>query len=215
MKSFIIISTALLSLLVVHACGGEKSLHLAAGGEGASRSSGGGLFEDLELPLLGGGSLSGAELRGQVVLVVNVASACGFTRQYEGLQALYTTYKARAFSVLGVPCNQFGNQESGSPEEIRHFVSSTYGVTFPLLAKQEVKGSRQSLLFQRLLGASADKDDVSWNFEKILVGRDGRVIERFNSLTGPEDEELAEAIEKALQVAASSEGEKPRLPASL
>ena len=156
------------------------------------------MFDGLALPLLGGKSLPGEHLRGQVVLVVNVASSCGFTRQYEGLQALYTQYKERGLLVLGVPCNQFGGQESGTPEEIERFVSTTYGVTFPMLVKQEVKGGRQSLLFQRLLGTSSDQGDVSWNFEKFLVGRDGRVITRFNSMTGPDDKALIQAIERAL-----------------
>ena len=156
------------------------------------------VFEGLALETLSGQSLAGESLLGKVVLVVNVASACGYTGQYAGLQELYAAHVDKGLVVLGVPCNQFGGQESGSSDEISSFVSSKYGVTFPMLAKQEVKGSGQSPLFKRLLEGSADRDTVGWNFEKFLVGRKGQVITRFSSGTQPDDDALIAAITKAL-----------------
>jgi glutathione peroxidase len=136
---------------------------------------------------------------GQVVLVVNVASKCGLTPQYAGLEALYRQYKDRGFTILGFPCNQFGGQEPGSAEEIATFCSTNYDVTFPLFAKIDVNGSGTAPLYQKLkseapglLGTEA----IKWNFTKFLIGRDGKVAERFAPTTTPED--IAPAIEKLL-----------------
>jgi len=139
--------------------------------------------------------------KNKVLLIVNVASKCGFTPQYKGLQELHDKYAERGFSVVGVPCNQFGAQEPGSAEEIREFCSTNYGVSFPLLEKTDVNGKNRHALYQELT-AIADGDgkagDVMWNFEKFLVAPDGTVVQRFRSQTGPEDEQLPKAIETQL-----------------
>jgi len=153
----------------------------------------------LNLISLSGEELPSDTLAGKVVLFVNVASCCGFTKQYDGLQALYEKYEKQGLVVVGVPCNQFGNQEPGSAEEIQSFCRMNYGVEFPLLEKQEVNGSGRSALYTALIESPAGKGkDVKWNFEKFLVGRDGAVIERFGSTTKPSDSGLASKIEAAL-----------------
>ena len=147
-----------------------------------------------------GESLTAGQLDGKVVLVVNVASRCGFTPQYEGLQALYDRYKERGLIVLGVPCNQFLGQEPGSGKEIASFCSSRYGVTFPLLEKQKVNGWKRSPLYRALVVSEVGRGKrVRWNFEKFLVGRDGAVLGRYSSSTAPEDVALVAAIEGALK----------------
>jgi glutathione peroxidase len=156
------------------------------------------IFKGLELPTLNGGTLSESDLSGKVVLIVNVASSCGYTGQYDGLQKLYADHRDKGLVVVGVPCNQFGGQESGSSEQIMSFTKDTYGVDFPLLAKQNVKGADQSPLFKRLMSASSKGGDVGWNFEKFLVGRDGKLTGRFSSGTRPDTEALMSAITKAL-----------------
>lgn len=135
--------------------------------------------------------------RGKVVLVVNVASECGFTKQYEGLEALQQRYHARGFDVLGFPCNDFGGQEPGSAEDIQQFCSTTFSVTFPMFAKVGVKeGANQAPLYA-WLGAATGKLP-GWNFGKYLVGKDGKPIAFWSSSTEPEDAEVTAAIEKAL-----------------
>jgi glutathione peroxidase len=134
---------------------------------------------------------------GKVTLLVNVASFCGKTPQYQGLEALHERYQAKGFSVLGFPSNDFGQQEPGSPEEIREFCSTKYQVTFPLFEKLKTKkGEGQSPLYARLGEASGKLP--AWNFAKYLVGRDGRVISFFDSGTVPEDPKVVAAIESAL-----------------
>ncbi len=130
---------------------------------------------------------------GQVLLVVNVASRCGFTRQYAGLQALQETYGSQGFSVLGFPCNDFGAQEPGSLPEIQQFCSSTYGASFPLFDKVTMAEEPYTSLTQ-----SEPAGPVAWNFEKFLVGKDGSVIARFKSGVEPDSAELKAAIESAL-----------------
>lgn len=136
-----------------------------------------------------------------VRLVVNVASKCGLTPQYTGLEALHETYAARGFAVVGVPCNQFGAQEPGSPDEIATFCSTNYGVTFPMTEKIDVNGDGRHAIYADLTTV-ADADgtdgDIRWNFEKFLVGRDGSVIARFSPMVAPEDPTLVAAIEAAL-----------------
>ena len=132
-------------------------------------------------------------LDGQVRLIVNVASRCGFTRQYAGLQALQETYGSQGFSVLAFPCNDFGAQEPGSVEEIQQFCSTTYGVNFPIYAKVAISAAP----FDRLV-QTEPAGPVAWNFEKFLVGKDGTVIARFKSGVEPESAELKSAIEAAL-----------------
>lgn len=156
-------------------------------------------FHDLKLRALDGQELPLAPYKGKVVLVVNVASRCGLTPQYAGLEKLHQQFQDRGFSVLGVPCNQFAAQEPGSEEEIREFCSLNYGVTFPLGSKMDVNGASRHPLYRLLAGEGAEfPGDITWNFEKFLVGKDGRVLARFSPRTTPEDPALVAAIEKAL-----------------
>lgn len=149
---------------------------------------------------LDGEPMPEATLKDKVVLFVNVASKCGYTRQYDGLQALYAKYRDRGLVVVGAPCNQFGGQEPGSAEQIATFCRMTYGVEFPMLEKQDVNGTGRSALYTKLIGSEVGGGtDIRWNFEKFLVGRDGKVIARYGSKTEPDDAELVAAIEKALK----------------
>ncbi|NBO80779.1 MAG: glutathione peroxidase [Actinobacteria bacterium] len=139
--------------------------------------------------------------QGGVTLVVNVASKCGLTPQYTGLEALHKEFAAEGFSVVGVPCNQFGAQEPGSAEEITTFCSTSYGVTFPLTEKIEVNGAGRHALYVSLTSvadAEGHSGDIRWNFEKFLIGKDGKVIARFSPMVTPEDETLRAAIRAAL-----------------
>ena len=142
-----------------------------------------------------------AQVKDKVTLVVNVASKCGLTPQYEALEAMHKKYSARGFSVLGVPCNQFMGQEPGSADEIRTFCSSTYGVTFPLSEKIEVNGDGRHSLYRELT-THADADgvdgDIRWNFEKFLVNRQGEVVARFGPQVVPDADAVVSAIEAAL-----------------
>jgi glutathione peroxidase-family protein len=144
---------------------------------------------------LDGAPLPPETLSGHVVLVVNVASRCGFTHQYEGLQALHEALSGSGLVVLGVPSNQFGSQEPGTAAEIQAFCRTSYGVDFPMLEKQDINGPGRSRLYQQLIG---DGPDVSWNFEKFLVGRDGEVIARYPPQVSPDDPGLRAAIAAAL-----------------
>jgi glutathione peroxidase len=145
---------------------------------------------DFSARALDGTEQSLANYRGKVLLIVNVASRCGFTPQYSGLEALFRKYKDRGFSVLGFPCNQFGSQEPGNADEIRQFCSLNYDVTFPLFGKIDVNGDGAHPLYQYLkqekpgvLGTTA----IKWNFTKFLVGRDGNVIKRYGPNDAPAD----------------------------
>lgn len=156
-------------------------------------------FHDLKLKSLAGEPLSFDVFADKVVLVVNVASECGLTPQYEGLQALHSAFAERGFSVIGVPCNQFGSQEPGDAAQIREFCSRHYGVTFALTEKLEVNGPGRHPLYRLLAGEGAEfPGDISWNFEKFLVARDGAVLARFAPRTTPDDPALQQAIEQAL-----------------
>jgi glutathione peroxidase len=154
-----------------------------------------------EIPLVGldGKPFDVQGLRGKVVLFVNVASRCGLTPQYAGLEALQDANQARGFTVVGVPCNQFYGQEPGTAEEIATFCSMTYGISFPILEKQDVNGGGRSPLYRFLIASEAGGGkDISWNFEKFLVGRDGAVRARFSPKTVPEDPRIGDAISAAL-----------------
>lgn len=136
---------------------------------------------------------------GKVVLLVNVASQCGYTPQYKGLEALYRKFKDKGLVVVGVPCNDFGAQEPGSANDIKEFCSTKYQVTFPLLEKIHVKGSEQHPLYTALTGPKATfPGDVKWNFGKFLIARDGSVLKRFDSGVAPDSADLTTAIEAAL-----------------
>ncbi len=136
---------------------------------------------------------------GKPLLIVNVASNCGFTKQYTGLEAVWRKYQAQGLVVLGFPCNDFGAQEPGTTEEIKKFCSAKYDVTFPLFDKVHVKGDAQSPLYAVLTGPeSPAPGPVKWNFGKFLIGRDGKIIARYDSNVAPESPELVKAIEAAL-----------------
>ncbi len=140
-----------------------------------------------------------ADFKGKVLLIVNTASRCGFTPQYEGLEALHQRFAKRGFAVLGFPCNQFGEQEPGPESEIAEFCEMNYGVTFPLFAKVDVNGDNAHPLFKYLTSAKPGllgSEAIKWNFTKFLVGSDGKVIARYAPTTKPED--IAADIEKAL-----------------
>jgi glutathione peroxidase len=156
---------------------------------------------DIDVKTLSGEPASLGDLAGNTLLVVNVASKCGLTPQYAGLERLHERFAGRGFSVVGFPCNQFGGQEPGSPEEIGEFCSTTYGVTFPMFEKIEVNGPGRHPLYTELTAvpdASGEAGDIQWNFEKFLVAPDGSAIARFRPRTEPEDPELVAAIEASL-----------------
>jgi len=157
-------------------------------------------FYDFSVRRLDGTEQSLADYRDKVVLVVNVASFCGFTPQYSGLEALYKTYGDKGFVVLGFPCNQFGEQEPGAADEIASFCELNYNVTFPLYEKVEVNGDHAAPLFQWLKKAAPGLlglNDIKWNFTKFLIGKDGHAIKRFASTTEPS--EIAPEIEALLK----------------
>lgn len=156
---------------------------------------------DHAISALDGSPLDLGALAGRATLVVNVASRCGLTPQYGGLEELHERYKDRGFSVLGVPCNQFAGQEPGNAEEIATFCSTTYGVTFPLTEKVDVNGAGRHSLYDELTAtpdADGEAGDVKWNFEKFLIGPDGQVVRRFRPMVAPDDPELVGAIEALL-----------------
>jgi glutathione peroxidase len=148
-----------------------------------------------------GRGIDPAVLDGKAVLVVNVASKCGLTPQYGGLERLQDRYGSEGFTVLGVPCNQFAGQEPGTPEEIAEFCSTTYGASFPLTEKLEVNGRRRHALYEQLTAvpdADGRAGEVEWNFEKFLVSPAGEIVARFRPTVEPEDEQVTRAIERVL-----------------
>jgi len=156
---------------------------------------------DAEISTLEGKKASLADYQGKALLVVNVASKCGLTPQYEGLQKLHEQYAGRGFEVLGFPCNQFAGQEPGSAEEIREFCDTNYSVSFPLFEKVDVNGAKAHPIYQELTqtaDAEGEAGDVKWNFEKFLVSPAGDVVGRFRPPVTPEDPALVQAIEGQL-----------------
>jgi glutathione peroxidase len=156
---------------------------------------------DAPIHTLSGEESSLEPYQGKALLLVNVASKCGLTPQYEGLERLQKTYADRGFSVLGFPCNQFLGQEPGTSEEIAEFCSATYGVTFPLFEKIEVNGARRHPIYQALTEVADEKGkagDVEWNFEKFLVSPQGEIVARFRPQVTPEDPAVVGAIESQL-----------------
>jgi glutathione peroxidase len=137
--------------------------------------------------------------KGKVLLVVNVASKCGFTPQYAGLQKLYTEYHKKGFEILGFPANNFGAQEPGTDPEIKTFCSNTYGVSFPMFSKISVKGTDEHPLYKWLIASADRHDDIEWNFCKFLVDKNGHVIKRWASKTTPDSAELTSALDSALK----------------
>jgi glutathione peroxidase len=156
---------------------------------------------DPPLHSLAGDPTSLGDYRGQALLLVNVASKCGLTPQYEGLERLQKTYGDKGFTVLGFPCNQFGEQEPGSSEEIATFCSATYGVTFPMFGKVEVNGDQRHPVYEELVtfpDGEGESGDIQWNFEKFLVSPEGEIVRRFRPMVDPEAPEVTDAIEANL-----------------
>ena len=154
-----------------------------------------------QLHSLAGQPTSLGDYRGKALLVVNVASKCGLTPQYEGLERLQKTYGDKGFTVLGFPCNQFGGQEPGTSEEIATFCSATYGVTFPMFEKVEVNGDSRHPVYEELTAfpdPEGEAGDIQWNFEKFLISPDGEIVQRFRPMVDPEAPELTDAIEANL-----------------
>jgi glutathione peroxidase len=161
-------------------------------------ASAGSLY-DIKLKDIDGKDTSLAAYKGKAVLIVNVASKCGYTKQYAGLETIYQKYKDQGLVVLGFPCNQFGGQEPGTNEEIKQFCSSKYNVTFPMFDKIDVNGANRHPLYVALAGKDSPyPGDIKWNFNKFLVGKDGKIVQRFDSKIAPESEEMAKAIEAVL-----------------
>ena len=154
---------------------------------------------DIQLKDIDGKKTSLKAHKGKVMLVVNVASKCGLTRQYKQLQAVHDKFGKKGFTVLGFPCNQFGKQEPGTALEIKKFCTDNYSVTFPLHAKIEVNGDGAHPLYKKLKKESGGSDQISWNFEKFLLDGDGKVIKRFSPRVNPDAPEIVAAIESALK----------------
>ncbi len=156
---------------------------------------------DPNLHTLDGDPASLGDYRGKTLLVVNVASKCGLTPQYEGLERLQKTYGDKGFTVIGFPCNQFGGQEPGSAEEIATFCSATYGVSFPMFEKIEVNGEGRHPVYETLTAfpdGDGEAGDIQWNFEKFLIGPTGEIVQRFRPMVDPEAPEVVDAIEANL-----------------
>lgn len=184
---------ALLTLALTLALGGLLASVGLAGPAPAQRPT------EIAMVQLDGKPLDKATISGKAVLFVNVASKCGYTKQYAGLQKLHEAWKDKGLQIIGVPCNQFGGQEPGTAEEIQNFCQINYGVNFPLLEKQEVNGPGRSPLYRSLVDSpTGGGQDIKWNFEKFLVGKDGAVLARFPSAVTPEDPQLLSAIEAAV-----------------
>ncbi len=143
-------------------------------------------------------NVSMCEFRGQVMLIVNVASACGYTPQYTPLEDLYLKYKAQGFSVLGFPCNQFGAQESGTDAEISTFCTTKYNITFPMFTKSNVNAPTENPIYTWLKAQPGGIGDITWNFNKFLIGRDGKLIKRYDSAVAPDAPALIADVEAAL-----------------
>jgi glutathione peroxidase len=157
---------------------------------------------DFTLDSISGQPVSLAQYKGKVVMLVNVASKCGYTPQYKGLEALYKKYESKGLVILGFPANNFMSQEPGTNAEIQAFCSRTYNVTFPMFSKISVKGSDQAPLYQYLTDKKANPatgGDIGWNFTKFVVDRNGKIVARFDSKVEPESAEVSKAIEAALQ----------------
>lgn len=141
-----------------------------------------------------------SDYNGKVLMIVNVASECGYTKQYAGLQEVYEKFNPKGFEILAFPCNDFGGQEPGTNEQIQNFCSSKFGVTFKLFDKIKVLGKDKSLLYERLINNSVtEKGDVKWNFEKFIISKEGKIVNRFRTKVEPTSDEVISAIEKELK----------------
>lgn len=184
--------------LVLSACTGQAETDPIAPQTQLSNSEEPAMVYDVDFKSIRGEDLTFERYKGQVVLVVNTASRCGYTGQYAGLEELYQTFKDQGLVVLGVPANNFGGQEPGSEEQIKSFCEINYGVTFPLTSKVEAVGPDQHAFWGAAKQALGDKAEPKWNFHKVLVGRDGRFIQAYPSAIRPADGELVADIENAL-----------------
>ncbi len=154
---------------------------------------------DIKLKDIDGKDTTLAAYKGKAILIVNVASQCGYTKQYSSMEAAWQKFKDKGFVVLGFPCNQFGKQEPGTNGEIKEFCSSKFSVTFPLFDKIEVNGTNRHALYVALAGKDSPfPGDIKWNFNKFLIGKDGKILQRFDSKVTPDSEEMTRAIESAL-----------------
>jgi len=157
-------------------------------------------IQDISVKDIDGKDTSLKAFDGKVVLIVNVASKCGYTPQYKGLETVHKKYKDQGFSVVGFPCNDFGRQEPGTATEIKEFCSATYSVTFPLMEKVHVKGTEQHPIYAALTGKDSPfPGEVKWNFGKFLLGKDGKILKRWDSGAEPTSAEVTKAIEEALK----------------
>jgi glutathione peroxidase len=156
-------------------------------------------INDITVKDMDGKDIKLADYKGNVLLIVNVASKCGYTKQYKGLQDIYDKYNSQGFEILAFPCNQFGGQEPGTNEEIAEFCSANFGVTFKLFDKIDVNGNNRSPLYERLTNNSAvDKGDIKWNFEKFLIAKNGDIVARYSTKVDPTSSELISALEAEL-----------------
>jgi len=172
------------------------------GAPSTSSASGSGSIYDFTMKDIDGKQVNLTDFRGKVVLVVNVASRCGFTPQYEGLQKLYLKYQQQGFVILGFPANNFGFQEPGTNAEIKTFCSAKYNVTFPIFSKISVKGEDMDPLYKYLTDKATNPQyggDIKWNFNKFLIDRKGNIVARFEPPVKPDSDQMVQAIEKALQ----------------
>lgn len=154
---------------------------------------------DLSVKTMDGEVKQLSDYKGKVLLIVNVASKCGFTSQYEGLEKIYEANKDKGFEILAFPCNDFGEQEPGSNDEIRTFCETKYNVSFPLFDKVQVLGDNKNPLYERLINNSEPAGDIGWNFEKFLIDKEGNIAGRYKSKVKPESEELLSAIDAELK----------------
>jgi glutathione peroxidase len=200
MKRFLIgmavgIVVATMVLLLV------RAMKANAGSDGVGKGTAKTVY-DFTLKNSKGQDVKLEEFRGKVVMLVNVASKCGYTPQYDGLQKIYERYREQGFTVLGFPANNFGAQEPGTDEQIQEFCRINYGVTFPVFSKISVKGDDKHPLYKYLTERETNPafaGEIKWNFNKFLVGRDGRILARFDSADKPEDAKVTQAIEQALK----------------
>lgn len=190
MKKLIIIASIFLIVNLISAS--DKSLKT---NEGKNMES----VYEFSVKDINGKDVNLSEYKGKVLLIVNVASKCGYTRQYSGLQKIYDKYKDKGFEILAFPCNDFGGQEPGTNEEIVEFCSTNFNVTFPLFDKIKVLGEDKNPLYKMLTNNSnVEKGDINWNFEKFLISKEGEVIARYKSSVEPESNAVTKAIEQEL-----------------
>lgn len=156
-------------------------------------------IHEFKLKNIEGKEVDLSEYKGKVLLIVNVASECGKTPQYEPLQAMYEKYGEKGLVVIGVPCNQFGGQEPGTEKDIQKFCTDKYKVTFPMMSKVDVNGEKEAPLYKFLKAHAESKDDVKWNFEKFVVNKEGKVVSRFKTPVEPDADEVVSVIESELK----------------